>query len=153
MFQDPEKKPMGRKLTRDCKIKWGSLVGSIKSVLDIKPVLIDFLKYDTLAFNEEEWDLLEELYGVLSPVKDVVNVICRVDADLLEAEVVIKELFCLLESLGTNLSKKLLEALKIEIGKRWLPDHVGLLKYLNNPNELSNVGKKRPSAGKFLILH
>ena len=152
MFQDPEKKPKGRKLKRDSKIKWGSMVDSIKSILDIKPVLKDFLKYNTLEFNEEEWDLLDELYGVLSPVKDVVNIICREDADLLEAEVVIKELFNHLESLGTNLSQKLLEALKVEIKKRWHADYCSLLKYLNDPSELEKVPKKRPSVGKFFCF-
>ena len=132
----------------DCKIKWGSLVASIKSALDIKPVLVKFLKYSTLELKENDWDILQELYDVLMPVKAVVDVICRDDADLLQAEVVFTELFSVLESNGSPLSQKLLEALITEIQKRWLPDHVGLLKYLNDHQELAKASKKKPSAGK-----
>ena len=135
-------------MRRDCKIKWGSLVASIKSALDIKPVLVKFLKYSTLELKENDWDVLQELYDVLMPVKAVVDVICRDDADLLQAEVVFTELFSVLESNGSPLSQKLLAALITEIRKRWLPDHVGLLKYLNDHQELAKASKKKPSDGK-----
>ena len=141
---------MGRKLKRDCPIKWGSLVTSIKSALDIKPVLKEFLKYSTFALNDEEWDLLDEIYSVLMPVKDVVDVICRADADLLQAEIVFIELFDVLESIGTPLSRKMLANLKTELEKRWQTDLVGLLKYLNDPSELDKVPKtKKLSTGKY----
>ena len=141
---------MGSKLKRDCRIKWGSLVTSIKSALDIKPVLKEFLKYSTFALNDEEWDLLDEIYSVLMPVKDVVDVICRADADLLQAEIVFIELFDVLESIGTPLSRKMLANLKTELEKRWQTDLVGLLKYLNDPSELDKVPKtKKPSTGNY----
>ena len=141
---------MGHKLKRDCRIKWGSLVTSIKSALDIKPVLKEFLKYSTFALNDEEWDLLDEIYSVLMPVKDVVDVICRADADLLQAEIVFIELFDVLESIGTPLSRKMLANLKTELEKRWQTDLVGLLKYLNDPSELDKVPKtKKLSTGNY----
>ena len=141
---------MGSKLKRDCRIKWGSLVTSIKSALDIKPVLKEFLKYSTFALNDEEWDLLDEIYSVLMPVKDVVDVICRADADLLQAEIVFIELFDVLESIGTPLSRKMLANLKTELEKRWQTDLVGLLKYLNDPSELDKVPKtKKLSTGNY----
>ena len=144
---------MGHKLKRDCKIKWGSLVDSIKSALDIKPVLKSYLKYAILELKEEEWNLLEELYGILMPVKDVVNMICRTEADLLMAEIAFTELFDVLGKIGTPLSEKLLAALKIEVEKRWHPEICGLLKYLNDPSELEkSKAKKKPSAGKFFIF-
>ena len=123
----------------------------IKTALDIKEVLKDFLKYTMLALSDDEWNLLEELYSILSPVKDVVNVICRRNSDLLIAEIAFKELFTVLENIGTPLAAKLLENLKIEIGKRWNPRIASLLKYLNDPSELNKVvkSKKKPSQGMY----
>ena len=144
------------------------MVSSVKSVLDIREVLEEFLHFTTLKFSAEEWELLEEIYGALMPVKDVLDVICRRDADLLEAEIAITELFKILESLGTPLSQKLLKSLKTEVQKRWNTDLVGLLKYLNDPSELLELeeaekqakasrGRKRklPSAGTYtsFLLH
>ena len=160
---------MGHKLIRDCRIKWSSMVGSVKSVLDIKEVLEDFLHFTTLKFSAEEWKLLEEIYGALMPIKDVLDVICRRDADLLEAEIAISELFKILESLGTPLAQKLLQSIKSEVEKRWNTKLVGLLKYLNDPSELLEMeeaekqakvgrGRKRklPSSGIYttsFLLH
>ena len=160
---------MGHKLIRDCRIKWSSMVGSVKSVLDIKEVLEDFLHFTTLKFSAEEWKLLEEIYGALMPIKDVLDVICRRDADLLEAEIAISELFKILESLGTPLAQKLLKSIKSEVEKRWNTKLVGLLKYLNDPSELLEMeeaekqakvgrGRKRklPSSGIYItsfLLH
>ena len=140
---------MGHKLKRDSKIKWSSMVDSIKSLLDIKPVLQEFLKYSILDFNKEEWTLLEELHGILMPVKDVVNIICTDDADLIDAEVAFQELFNVLEANDSTLAKNLLKSLKAELKKRWNPKIAGLLKYLNDPKELEKAAakKKRPSAG------
>lgn len=127
----------------------------IKSALDIKEVLKNFLKYTDLKLSDEEWNLLEELYRILSPVKDVVNVICRRNADLLIAEVVFQELFDVLEKIGTPLARKLLDNIKTEIKKRWNPKAVSLLKYLNDPSELDKVpstkSKKKLSQGMYKL--
>lgn len=127
----------------------------IKSALDIKEVLKNFLKYTDLKLSDEEWNLLEELYRILSPVKDVVNVICRRNADLLIAEVVFQELFDVLEKIGTPLARKLLDNIKAEIKKRWNLKAVSLLKYLNDPSELDKVpstkSKKKLSQGMYKL--
>ena len=47
--KDPTKKPMGHKLLKDSKIKWGSLVTSIESGIKIRPLLEEFLEYSTLV--------------------------------------------------------------------------------------------------------
>ena len=105
--------------------------------------------------SDEEWNLLEELYRILSPVKDVVNVICRRNADLLIAEVVFQELFDVLEKIGTPLARKLLDNIKTEIKKRWNPKAVSLQKYLNDPSELDKVpstkSKKKLSQGMYKL--
>ena len=127
----------------------------IKSALDIKEVLKNFLKYTDLKLSDEEWNLLEELYRILSPVKDVVNVICRRNANLLIAEVVFQELFDVLEKIGTPLARKLLDNIKAEIKKRWNLKAVSLLKYLNDPSELDKVpstkSKKKLSQGMYKL--
>ena len=121
----------------------------IKSALDIKEVLKNFLKYTDLKLSDEEWNLLEELYRILSPVKDVVNVICRRNADLLIAEVVFQELFDVLEKIGTPLARKLLDNIKAEIKKRWNLKAVSLLKYLNDPSELDKVPSTKSKKQAF----
>lgn len=142
---------MGHKLIKDCEIKWGSLVTSLESGLAIRPVLDDFLKYSVLKLTTEDWDTLEHLAHVLGPIKSVVESICRTDADLYEAEVVIKELFIELESIGSPLALELLTLLKAEIKKRWNTDIVGLLKYLHDPHKYppSRKTKKATRGGNF----
>ena len=94
---------------------------------------------------------MEELVQVLSPIKTVVESMCRADADLLEAEVAIKELFKELESNGSPLALKILDLLKIEIGKRWHRKIVGLLKYLHDPEKYPPSRKtKKNTRGKYL---
>ena len=141
---------MGHKLIKDCKIKWGSLVTSLESGVAIRPVLEDFLKYSILKLTTEEWNIMEDLVRVLSPIKTVVESICRTDADLFEAEVAFKELFIELESNGSSLALELLTLLKVEIKKRWHPDVVGLLKYLHDPHKFppSRKAKKATRAGR-----
>ena len=148
---NPNKKPMGQKLIKDCKIKWGSLVTSLESGIKIRPVLETFLEHSTLKFTNKEWDVMEELVQVLGPIKTVVESMCRADADLLEAEVAIKELFKELESNGSPLALKILGLLKIEIGKRWHRKIVGLLKYLHDPEKYPPSRKtKKNTRGKYL---
>ena len=148
---EPNKKPMGHKLIKDSKIKWGSLVTSLESGIKIRPLLEEFLEYSTLKLSSEEWDVMEKLVEVLGPIKETVESICRADADLLEAEVVIKELFEELKSNGSPLAMKLLAQLKIEIKKRWKPDIVGVIKYLTDSEKYppSRKGKKA-TRGKVL---
>ena len=93
----------------------------IKRALDIKEVLKNFLKYTDLKLSDKEWNLLEELYRILSPVKDVVNVICRRNADLLIAEVVFQELFDVLEKIGTPLAKNYWIILKLRLKNVGIP--------------------------------
>ena len=126
---------MGHTLHRDTKCKWGSMVDMIKSLLEIKPVLQKILKHQTIELSETDWKNMAELERILDPVKKVVEVICREDADLLIAEVYFKKLFKTLESIGTPLALEFLKNLKDEIKKRWHSDVAGLLKYLNNPQK------------------
>ena len=120
---------------RDCKIKWSSLVDSIQSGIDIKPVLKQFLQYDALSMSDSEWEVMEEIAHVLGP--------CKVTVDLLTAEVVLKKLFKTLRSFETVIANELCDALVIEIKKRWLPNVAGLLKYLNNPDKLTEQETNR----------
>ena len=128
---------------RDCKIKWSSLVDSIQSGIDIKPVLKQFLQYDALSMSDSEWEVMEEIAHVLGPCKVTVEALCREDADLLTAEVVLKKLFKTLRSFETVIANELCDALVIEIKKRWLPNVAGLLKYLNNPDKLTEQETNR----------
>ena len=144
----PNKKPMGHKLIKDCEIKWGSLVTSLESGLKIREVLDKFLEHSTLKLSPEDWNAIEGLVQVLSPIKTVVESICRRDADLLEAEVAFKYLFKELKSNGSTLAMKMLSQLKIEIGKRWNSEIVGLLKYLTDHEKYPPSRKAKKARGK-----
>ena len=87
---------MGQKLIKDCKIKWGSMVESLQSGIKIREFLQKFLRNSPLDLTDSEWDKMEEMAQILDPVKTVVEMICREDADLLMAEVAIKKLFKML---------------------------------------------------------
>ena len=135
------------------------MLDSIQSGLDVKPVLKKFLQYHPLALTEEEWEKMETLAQVLGPCKATVEALCREDADLLTAEVALKKLFKTLRSFEIPLANELCDALVIEIKKRWLPNIAGLLKYLNNPDKLTEQeGKRRRPKisdafpGIFLII-
>ena len=119
------------------------MVDSIQSGIDIKPVLKQFLQYDALSMSDSEWEVMEEIAHVLGPCKVTVEALCREDADLLTAEVVLKKLFKTLRSFDTVLANELCDALVVEIEKRWLPDVAGLLKYLNNPDKLTQLEGNR----------
>ena len=49
----------------------------------ISEVLENFFEFSNLKFSAEEWTLMGEIYRALMPIKDVLDVICRIDADLL----------------------------------------------------------------------
>ena len=85
-LQDPDKKPMGHCLKRYSKTRWNSIVDSIQSLIDVRPVVEEVLKYQTLALTESEWDKMNEMVKILAPCKIVVEMLCREDADLLTAE-------------------------------------------------------------------
>ena len=128
---------MGHSLKRDCKTRWNTMLDSIQSGLDIKPALQQFLQYHPLSLTDLEWEKLEELATVLGPCKATVEALCREDADLLSAEVILKKLFKTLRSFESVLADELCDTLVKEIKKRWLTDVAGLLKYLNNPDKLT----------------
>ena len=97
---------MGHSLMRDCKTRWNSLLASIQSGLDIKPVLKQFLQYHPLlALSDSEWEIMEELAQLLEPCKVTVEALCRENTDLLEAEVVLKKLFKHASDKGFSLFK------------------------------------------------
>ena len=153
LFQNPDKTPTGHKLKRDCKIKWGSMVESLQSGIKIREFLQKFLRNSPLDLTDSEWDKMEEMAQILDPVKTVVEMICREDADLLMAEVAIKKLFKMLKDIGTDLAEQLLTHLKTEIGKRWQTDVAGLLKYLNDPVKnkprVTEKSKRQRLDGKY----
>ena len=143
---------MGLSLKRDCKIKWSSLLDSIQRGIDVRPVLQKFLEFHELRMNDSEWEMMEEIAQLLRPCKVTVEALCREDADLLTAEVALKKLFKTLRSFETVLADELCDALVVEIKKRWLTNEAGLLKYLNNPDKLTEqeTKKKRRYSDAFL---
>ena len=86
--------------------------------------------------SDEEFRKIEEIVQVLLPVKLVVEVLCRSDADLMTAEIAFEELFNDLKNMESNIAKDMLTAFENRIKNRWDPVVAGLLKYLHNPSLL-----------------
>jgi hypothetical protein len=145
ILQKHVKEELGKELSLllDCRTRWNSLEKMIERFLLLKrPVskaLIDLQDTSlSLTFSMEECSLLEELLKALAPIKLASERLGSRDANLLTAEGVFKFLFGTLEKNNSELSNKLLDALKMRIEERKRGDLVSLLKFLNDPSALND---------------
>ena len=88
-------------------------------------------------FSKEDITFLTEISEALEPVKIASEKIGREDSNLLQAEASFSFLFKSLEKQDSEISKALLDALKIQIGEKRQIDLVALLAFLTNPEYLS----------------
>lgn len=79
------------------------------------------------------------ILDVLKPARIAIEALSRNDTTLLTAEGVLKFLFQALEKNHSVLALKLLEELKVRIGKRRDKSLLSLLKFLQDPSSLENV--------------
>ena len=129
---------IGSQLAGETKTRWNSTAYMLESLLKVKIPLKKVLKDSNLALSEYEFEKIAEILKVLLPVKDVVEAICREDADLMVAETAFNELFKTLKSLADTsmLAQEMLESLRKRVKSRWNPIAAGLLKYLHNPKSI-----------------
>ena len=95
-----------------------------KAVIDLE---IDHLFDETLVQQAEA------LKMALEPLSMAVLALSRQDATLLSAEGVLKFLFKELEKANSEIGRKLLDSLKLELGKRRNKILTSLIKFLQNP--------------------
>ena len=133
---------IGYQLKRETKTRWNSTEAMFQSILKLQAPLKKVMKDSTLALSDAEFEKIKHVLDVLEPVKDVVEVLCREDADLMTAEVAFNELFKNLDSMDSELAQKMVESLRRRVKSRWNPTVAGLLKYLHNPEHF-----KKPEHG------
>ena len=88
-----------------------------------------------------EFLFLNELKCALEPMKLAVEALCRKDATLLTAEGIFQFFFLELKKTKSSLAKDLLCALKNRLQQRRQHDVVNLMRYLQNPNSLTDHGE------------
>ena len=79
--------------------------------------------------------------SALEPMKLAVEALCRKDATLLIAEGIFQFFFLELKKRKSSLAKDLLCALKNRLQQRRQHDVVNLMRYLQNPNSLTDHGE------------
>lgn len=130
------------KLILDVPTRWNSLAQSINRFL----LLINCINkaLDELGiqkFNYNFINVLKNISVTLEPIMLAVEQLSKVDANLLTAEGTILYVFQRLKTINTDISKKLLETLKIEIEKRRNKELVTLLYFLHHgsfPKQFEN---------------
>jgi len=96
--------------------------------------------------SETEFLFLGKLKCALEPIKLAVEALRRQDATLLTAEGIIRFLFAELKNLESALAKDLLCAIKTRMQQRRHHDLVNLLRYLKNPNTVTEHDDDFPSS-------
>lgn len=126
-------------LILDCKTRWSSMFAMIERFLLLKKCIIKALLDLSIAHNisETEFLFLDRLKCALEPVKLAVEALCRQDATLLSAEGIFRFLIVEIQKRRSTLANDLLCAIKNRIQQRRQHDLVNLMRYLQNPNTLT----------------
>lgn len=107
-------------LILDTKTRWNSLVDMVERFLgvhdEIKQALCDLRQ--PAVFSTSEILSLQQLVSVLKPVKLAVEALCRRDANLITADVVVKFMMQKIEPVNTDLSRELYKNLNTRIRER-----------------------------------
>lgn len=100
--------------------RWNSFPTILDSVLRTKTEIFDTLSELNQPdyLNDLDIEAIEALSEVMKPIKMTVEALSRKDASLVTADAAIYFMYLKLEKQATNISKRLLKALKEEIGKR-----------------------------------
>lgn len=133
-------------LLLDCKTRWNSLLTMLErfSLLKtcIQKALIDL--NHPIRLEDADFDLVNKIVDVLTPIKLTVEAICRRDANLCTADAALKFLIKQLSSKNSALANKMKTCLVERIKQRRSDDLTGVLNYLQNPrkhdeNQLSDL--------------
>ncbi|KAH9634606.1 hypothetical protein HF086_009258 [Spodoptera exigua] len=123
-------------LLLDGKTRWSSMATMLGRFLKLKTsitkALID-LNID-IQFTDDDWRHIHELNNILDIIKTVVEALCRRDATLLTADISVKFAIKKLLEMNTNLSHKMVAALRKQYAKRRLVQ-ASILQYLTNPEK------------------
>jgi hypothetical protein len=131
------------KVLLDLKILWSSLEKMLTRFMSILKLMEDTLddinRTDMWAmWDPENTETAELILIILEPLPMTVNQLSNRNFDLLQAEGVLEFLFEELAEQDNIMNNLLLVQLKVEIGKRRDKSLVSLLRFLADPNSLTN---------------
>lgn len=119
----------------DVKTRWNSiptmLEPLIKTETAIRETLLEF-KADLDLVDNVDFDALKDLLDAMKPVKLAVENLSREDSTLMSADTILEFMFEKLSLMNSEISKKLMDNLKIRIDERWNADVMNLLRSLKN---------------------
>lgn len=124
-------------LLLDCKTRWNSLLTMLERFnllkTSIQKALIDL--NHPIRLEDDDFELVNKIVDVLTPIKLTVEAICRRDANLCTADAALKFLIKQLSSKNSALAKKMKASLVERIKQRRSDDLTGVLNYLQNPRK------------------
>lgn len=124
-------------LLLDCKTRWNSLLTMLERFNLLKTcvqkALIDL--NHPIRLEDDDFELVDKIVDVLTPIKLTVEAICRRDANLCTADAALKFLIKQLSSKNSTLAKKMKTSLVERIKQRRSDDLTGVLNYLQNPRK------------------
>lgn len=103
----------------------------IKTETAIRETLLEF-KADLDLVDNVDFDALKDLLDAMKPVKLAVENLSREDSTLMSADTILEFMFEKLSLMNSEISKKLMDNLKIRIDERWNADVMNLLRSLKN---------------------
>ena len=137
-------------LILDCKTRWNSLEAMLERFVHLKECVVltlNDLNASHMWNEDEEYYKVEELLKVLGPIKLAAEALGRQDANLLTSEGIFEFLLGELQNLKSEISQKLLHAIKARIEERRDTVLVTLILYLQNSQTVLTK-----SSNKFLPL-
>lgn len=122
-------------LILDSKTRWSSLINMYERFYELRSCiqksLIDLKMDSSNMFTENEFKVLEEIIGVLLPVKMAVEALCRRNANLLTADATFEFMFVNLSKCNTPFAQEFSSTLLNRIKQR-RTQLSSLLQYLHN---------------------
>lgn len=126
------------KLLLDCKTRWNSLIPMIRRFLkQIKSINMALNELGAEQFDEENLEILKEVFLVLEPMELAVMELSKNNSNLLIADGVFIHLFKKLKEINTNIAKEMSSSLNNRINERRQINLVSLLYFLQNGKYLN----------------
>ena len=146
-------------LILDCKTRWSSMSDMIERYLVLAPhvhklMLKEFNEPD-LVLSKTEMTLLQNAFDALRAVKWASEMLCSQTVDLAGSDAIIRFLENRLTELSCPIADGLLESLQVRYHDRKNSQLLGVVKFLENPNQPKDVQKQyklpsRTSVAEFL---
>lgn len=109
-------------LLADCKTRWNSLLTMLRRFYDLRTAvqksLLDLKTKDKIRFSDDELVTIKDMIDALEPVLASVELLCRKDCTIYEADVGLQFMLEQLSEQTSGIAKQLLESLIGRISER-----------------------------------